>query len=465
MKVLPIDTERLEAKVCRDNFYYFVKTFWDEVIYEEPVWNWHIEFICERLQYHVERVMEGKDKEADVVVNLPPGQSKSTICTIMLPVWCWLKAPHLRILTASYSGTLSQDHAMKSRDIIASDRFQRYFRIEMRKDLDNKTRYQNKEGGERFATSIGGTLTGFHAHLIVVDDPMNPKMASSEKERVSANRFMDTTLSTRKVNKATTLTIVVMQRLHQDDVTGHLLSKRNIEHICLPAELTDQVRPSHLKSKYIDGLMDVKRMPRQVLLDMKTDLGSYGYAGQMLQSPSPPEGGIWKKWLVPADDIPTLRNIGTEWDLAYTRNQRNSASAYIVSGYAQGKVYIIDAGYKFLEFPDLINFMKTLPEPHYIEGKASGKSAKQTLTSHGIPAIEVDVTDGDKISRTQLATPYAEAGMVYCKKELLDFIYNDESQGILKFPNAGTDLNDALVQAINRHLKKPKFTPRSSKVF
>ena len=357
---------------------------------------------------------------------------------------------------------------MKSRDIVRSDKFKRLFpEIKIRKDMDNKGRWQNTEGGERFATSVGGTVTGFHAHLIIVDDPLNPKRAASDVERATANRFMDTTLSTRKVNKQVTYTCLVMQRLHEDDCTGHLLdTRKDIAHICLPAEENHNINPPELRDKYIDGLMDTQRMPRVVLNEMRRTLGSYGYAGQMAQSPAPIEGGIWRAWLLPYDVEPEkLTNIATDWDLAYTKNEKNSASAYVTTAMHDGKLYILDAGYEYLEFPDLIEYMKAKEAPHYIELKASGLSARQTLVQNGIPAIGVDVTDGDKIARTNLATPYAESGMVYCRRDLIDFILNDHRQGLLKFPNTGTDLNDAFVQAIIRNLKKPTLKLRRSKVY
>ena len=462
---IPINKTHWKADACRRSLFRFLQEFWEEVIHEEPVWNWHIEYVCNELQMACERLADGEPREKDIVINLPPGESKSTICTIMLPVWQWLHQPTCRVMTASYSNTLSQDHSMKSRDIIRSDKFQRYFpHLAIRKDMDNKTRYQNTQGGERFATSIGGTVTGFHAHLIIVDDPQNPKKANSEAERENAIRFMDSTLSTRKVDKAVTLTIVVMQRLHENDVTGHLL-KRDVEHICLPAELSPDVKPSHLREKYIDGLMDIQRMPKHVLNDLKINLGSYGYASQMQQTPSPLEGGIWQKWIQPIDEIPQLNQLATDWDLAYTKNDRNSASAYVTAGVNNNKMYIVDIGFDYLEFPQLIAFMKDKTAPHFVEKKASGISSIQTLTQGGIPAIGVNVDGGDKIARTSMATPYAEAGMIFCKREILDMLYNDHRQGILKFPNTGTDLNDALTQSITRLLKKPVMRARRSSVF
>lgn len=458
------------AELCRRSFYFFVQEFWGVIIPEDPVYNWHIKYLCDELQKTVELVVQRKAKLYDTIINIPPGTSKSTICTVMLPAWAWTIDNTLRTLTASYSSSLSTDHAVKSRDIVRSDKYKTYFpEIEIKKDQDNKTHYKINTGGERYATSVGGTVTGFHAHLIIVDDPLNPKEAASEVDRETANNFMDVTLSTRKVNKSVTPTILVMQRLHEKDCTGNWIKKteKAIHHICLPGEISNNVKPEYLKQNYVDGLLDPVRLSKTDLKNLSIDLGSYGYAGQIGQRPSPEDGGIWQKWIKPINkkDIPRLVSNGTDWDLAFTKEDKNSASAFVESGYNQGKMYITGLGYDWLEFPPLIPYMKLRTKPHYIEAKASGKSAKQTLSSMGIPAIEVKVDGGDKIARTRSATPYAEAGMIYCDEDLVNQLFNDEKQGILLFPNGShNDLNDALVQAILRHFNK-KIKVKSSSTF
>lgn len=458
--------QKLKAELCKRDFFYFVQEFWSVIIPEEPVYNWHIQYLCEELQKMVELVAQRKEKEYDLIINIPPGTSKSTIATVMLPAWAWTIDPRIRSLTASYSASLSTDHAIKSRDIIRSDKYKLYFPdLEIKKDQDNKTHYKNDFGGERYATSVTGTVTGFHAHLIIVDDPLNPKGASSDVERESANNFMDVTLSTRKVSKSITPTILVMQRLHELDCTGNWLEKKGkkLKHICLPGEISKDVKPEYLRENYINGLLDTKRLTRNDLEELKINLGSYGFAGQIMQTPTPLDGGIWKQNIIPIDDkeldllIPNLKRLESDWDLAYTEKQTNSASAYVTAGEYENKMYITDLGFDWLEFPQLINYMKSKKSPHNIEAKASGKSAKQTLTNQGIPAVEVKVEGGDKIARAVLATPYTESGMVYCRKSLLDKLYFDDKQGILVFPNGkGDDLQDALVQSINRLLAKPK---------
>lgn len=460
-----IEEDCLNAEICQESFYEFFKEFWGEIEEESLVDNWHIEYICEELQIVAENLFQRKPKLYDLIINIPPGTTKSTICTVMFPAWCWCRDPSIRTLTNSYSSSLSINHATKSRDLIQSDKYRRYFgNIELKDDQNNKSNYKNTSGGQRIATSTGGASTGNHAHFIINDDPVNPKQALSDAERKTANNHIDHTLSTRKVDKKVSVSITVMQRVHEDDPTGHMLAKNGrIKHICLPGELSDRVKPEELKERYADNLLDPLRLDRETLTDLKIDLGSYGYSGQIQQSPSPEGGGIWQKWFIPVPDremddlIHTLRDYGTDWDTAYTKDDANSASAFVTSGKKGNDIYLDKAGYDFKEFPDLIRYMSLQPAPHYIEKKASGKSAKQTLTNAGINAIEVEVTGGDKQARARMATPTAEAGRVYVRASLLDFIYNDDKQGILKFPNAShDDLQDAVTQSIQRHSKARK---------
>lgn len=458
--------QRLNAEKCRRSFYYFFTHFWDVIESENLVDNWHIKYLCDELQDVAEGVFIREKKKHDLIINIAPGESKSTIATVMFPVWCWIKDSSIRTISSSYSASLSISHAVKSRDLILSDRFKEYFpEIELKHDQSGKSEYKNTAHGERIATSTGGTITGKHGHFIIIDDPLNPKEAASDVELKNANDYIDQTLNSRKVDKAVSVTIIIMQRLHENDPTGHLLAKgKNVKHICLPGEASKDVKPEHLKDNYINGLLDPVRLSKDVLNELKTDLGSYGYSGQIMQSPSPEGGGIWKKWFIPVPDkeFDELKkkfdSYGTDWDLAYTEKESNSASAYASSGRIENNIYIDKAGYVFMEFPDLISFMKQQPSPHYIEGKASGKSAKQTLTKEGINAIEVDVTGGDKIARARMATPTAESGRVYIRESLLDFVYFDSKQGILKFPNAShDDLADSISQLIQRHSKRKKL--------
>lgn len=238
-------------------------------------------------------------KPYDLIVNIPPGTTKSTIVTIMFPAWLWTLDPSLRVISSSYSSDVSLDQAQKSKDIITCEKYRRLFpEVCIRRDKSGKGFYGNTAGGERYVTSTGSAVTGKHAHVIINDDPQNPKQADSEPLRLQAEEFTKT-LSTRKVDKRNTPTITIMQRLHEDDVTGYLLKKKadKIRHICLPAELSDNVQPAELKQRYINGLLDPVRLDADVLAEARVDLGSRGYAGQYEQRPSSADGNIiHKEW-------------------------------------------------------------------------------------------------------------------------------------------------------------------------
>lgn len=463
---LKINKSQVMAEYCRRSLYEFVKEFWEIIISDPYVDNWHIKYLCDEIQYAFKLVFNREHCEHDLIANVPPGASKSTIFTVAAPAWAWANDPTLTIITGSYSNDLSTTHAVKSRDIIKSEKYRRYYpKIKIRPDVDNKTNYANTLGGQRISTSVGGTITGKHAHIIIIDDPLNPMQAASDTERETANKWITETLPTRKVDKDVSLTCMVMQRLHVNDCTGHLLSidGDRIKHICLPARESDNIRPADARTHYIDGLLDPKRLSDATLTVLEKRLGSYGAAGQLGQRPTPVEGAIWQKWFIPVPDnvFPRpdqLKSYATDWDTAMDSKSTNDYNAFCTSGYTQDetgrKIYIDRVGWKRAQFPELIKMMQMRPAPHYIEAKASGKSAKQTLVRQGIAAIEVQVEGGDKIARTQMASPTVEAGLVYVRQSILDSIYNDSEQGLLNFPNgAHDDLNDCIVQAIQRHSK------------
>ncbi len=306
--------DAITAELCRRSFYNFMQEFWPEITQEEPKWNWHIEYICKELTKLAERVAFGLPKEYDLIINIPPGMTKSITCTIMFPVWCWIRWPWMQFIATSYSGPLSLEHAEYSRELVRSNKFQRVFpELQIKADKDQKGNFviqetifnsdgtvaEVKRGGNRFSTSVGGSLTGFHGHILIVDDPLNPEKAVSEVELEKANRFMSQTLSTRKIDKAITPTILIMQRLHQSDPAGRILDlkKDKTRLICLPGESWNyghKIHPPELIQNYENGLLDPVRLSADVLKEMEEDLGQYGYAGQVGQDPTPPKGGMFK---------------------------------------------------------------------------------------------------------------------------------------------------------------------------
>ena len=469
--LLSLSPFEIRAEQAKRRFFKFFMEFWETIEAVELIPNWHIEYICDELQDAYE-IWERGESQDDILINVPPGSSKSTIVTQLFPAWLWVRNASIRVISSSYAADLATAHAVKTRDVLKSDKFNLFYPglIKFKSDSDGKTHYKNEKMGERFVTSTGGRVTGMHGDFIITDDPINPEQATSESDLMKAVRFTGRTLSTRKTNKNRSVTIMVMQRLHDGDPSGEWLkNKKSLRHICLPGKLADNVNPPELKAMYINGLLDINRLNEQALTTMEVDLGSYSFAGQVQQKTTPEAGGIWQKHYIKPlpdsqfPDIDTLINYGTDWDTAYTDDEDNAASAYITSGKSkEGKMYIDKLGFNYLEMPELIKLMLTLPGPHYIEQKASGKSAKQLLTRKGVAAIEVKVDGGsDKVARARSATPFAEAGNVYIRQSLYDLLFNDAEQGILNFPkNRKKDVADTLAQAIQRHFnKKPKKIP------
>jgi len=309
------DPFAIRRSINDDSLFEFIKYFWSIVSTDKFETNWHInEVLCKELETIIQRVAIDAPKLYDLIINIPPGTTKTIVCSIMFPVWCWTKWYWMKFITGSYSSDLSLESAEYSRDIIRSNSFKAiYPELAIKEDKDAKGNFKvvKKEqtfpgrefriiqGGNRFSTSVGAKVTGFHGHVIIMDDPLNPEQAVSEKELATANRFIGQTLSTRKTNKAVTPTILIMQRLHQDDPSGHMLNKKKkkIRHISLPGEIRnyrEQVYPQELIKYYKNDLLDPVRMDWKVLEDMEADLGQYGYAGQVGQKPTPPGGGMFK---------------------------------------------------------------------------------------------------------------------------------------------------------------------------
>lgn len=429
------DNERTDyvAKLCKNHFYLFMQFFWSVIISEKPVYNWHIKYLCEEIQELSRYIVNRMPKPHDLIINIPPGSTKSTIATIMFPVWLWTQDQSIRIITNSYSMDLSIEHATKSRDIIQSDRFKKYFPdINLRPDKSAKMSYENTQTGARYATSTGGTITGKHAHVIINDDPLNVRQGYSEVARLTANEHTKT-LSSRKVDKANTPTITIMQRLHEKDVTGYLLEKKakNIKHICLPAEVSKFVNPPNLVENYINGLLDPIRLNRDILDEAKKDLGSMAYSGQYGQNPIAEGGNIVKREWFNSISIQDFEFIYSQnekppvhffVDTAYTAKADNDPTGILAAANIGNNMYILNCVKVWKEFPELVKF---LPEwviankydsrsTIRIEPKANGMSVIQQLkTLSKLNVTHTETPRDSKEARMKANSPVVECGRVF----------------------------------------------------
>lgn len=461
---------QLVAEKCRESFFYFVQTFWDVIIKEEPVYNWHIPYLCEELQALAVSIVNRQDKPYDLIINIPPGTTKSTITTIMFPAWLWTQDPTIRIITNSYSMDLSIEHSIKSRDIILSDKYKRLFPdVVLRRDKAAKSSYENTATGARYTTSTGGTITGKHAHIIINDDPLNPSQAASDTDRTNANEHTKT-LASRKVDKKNTPTITIMQRLHEMDVTGYILSKKGdtVKHICLPAELTDNVKPATLRERYKGGLLDPVRLSREVLSEQLIDLGSRGYAGQFEQNPVADGGNIvkreWFKHITPSEfhrihgDEPIVFFV----DTAYTDKTSNDPTGLIATCKIGNDLYITHAQKVNMKFPELVRFI-----PQYvaaqgysrhstirIEPKANGLSVIDQLQEiTGLNVTKTPSPTEAKETRLNAASPTIECGRVVLVDGAWNEPYIDELCGFPAKPH--DEYVDVTCYAIDYHINNP----------
>ena len=456
----------LNKTLCEMSFYEFFKQAWHIV---EPAIelssNWHHKYICDALQEEAERIIAKKPKTKDIIINVPFRSTKSLIVTVMFPVWSWIKDPKLRFITSSYSANLSIELATKSRDIIFSEWFKsRWGTIfHIKKDQNLKERYENNHMGMRRATSVGGTVTGQGGDFLIVDDPLSPQMANSATERENANEWYRTTFYSRLNSPKIGVRIIIMQRVHEDDLSGFLLDREtrlNYNHICIPATIDGEVKPKKLENFYDEnGLFWDERFGQDVLDDYKKALGSYGYAGQLMQTPTPLDSGMIRQEWFKIDRYREDGVVNFVIDPAYTANQKNDPSALLAYIYKDNKWQIIDCTNVYKEFPDLVKFIPqwvtkngyTNKSRIFVEPKASGKSIVQTLIREtGLNVREDKPPTKDKVARVADISATLESGRV----GLLQGKWNNEFlDQLTKFPSAKhDDMVDCLVMAVNKEI-------------
>ncbi len=229
---MAIRIDELDRALAERSFSDFVRQAWPVL---EPKTrfenNWHIDLLCE----YMESVASGEITRA--VINIPPRYGKSLLATIFFPCWVWIHDPSERFMFASYSSTLSTKHSIDRRTLINS----RWYRsqwgaiVKLSDDLNLKTEFANTQRGHMIATSVGASATGRGGNFLMVDDLINPDQANSDLERQAAIRWFDETYSTRLDNKRTGRMLVIEQRTHQADLTGHLLAQDGWEQVSPPA--------------------------------------------------------------------------------------------------------------------------------------------------------------------------------------------------------------------------------------
>jgi predicted phage terminase large subunit-like protein len=466
---LPRSLAEVEAEKGKRSLRYFIERAWHVVEPQTPfLGNWHIDAIVE----HLEAVTAGEIR--DLVINIPPRCMKSLAVSVFWPVWEWTRAPATRWLFSSYVDTLCVRDAVKSRRIIQSQWFQERWGdvFNLTGDQNVKHRYENDKTGYRVSTSVGGAATGEGGDRIVADDPHNVKEGESELKREGAVTWWSEVMPTRR-NQDTSARIVIMQRVHEEDVAGWSL-EHGFQHLCLPMEYEGNRVLSPLgfeDPRDADNeLLWSARFSRDYIDQLKQDLGPYGTASQLQQRPAPRGGGMFKRaWfeIVGGHDFKlNTRNRTRYWDKAGTEG----GGAYTVGllmcelrstfyiedvvrgqwGVAEREQTILDTTERDAEIYGVHGFdVWVEQEP----GSGGKESAENTIRNLAGFAARADKPSGDKFLRADPLAGAAEAGNV----KLVRGPWNEEFLQEMEMTGPGAktlDQMDAAAGAFNKLARK-----------
>lgn len=421
---------------------FIVRTFKTVDPGAEYLHNWHVDLIAEYLEACSRREI------TRLIINIPPRSMKSMCVSVAWPAWLLGKNPSERVLAFSYAGTLATKHSLDCRLVIKSPWYQRMFPdVVLTDDQDTKTKFMTTRRGQRLATSFGASAIGDGGNFIIVDDPLNPEQALSDNNREYANTWFDQNIPTRLDDKKSGVIVVVMQRLHANDVAGHLLKKGGWEHLYIPAvapvrQVFDFGRCHIVREA--GSLLHEKREDLQSIEKLKTALGSYAFSGQYQQEPTPLEGGMIKSTWFKRYDKPREKylQVVQSWDTAIKGADYNDPSVCLTWGLHEQGYDLLQALVRRLEYPELKRLVISQHDAFgadsvLIEDKGSGQQLLQDFKREAkIPCIGI-MPMADKITRLSAVSALIEAGKVFLPVNA-PWLADYEAE-MLQFPNAAHD--------------------------
>lgn len=472
------ELETLQAIKCERSLKAFTLATWE--IIEPGVslqWNWHLDTLCA----YLEAVDKGDIKR--LIINQPPGSMKSLLVSVFFPAWVWIRHPHKRFLTVTNEQGLAVRDALKMKWIIESDWFQYRWPTKLKDDQNEKTLFLNDKLGHRQSQGISANITGKRGDILCLDDLHDATTAQSDVIRASVIEAYDSKLSSRLNSPAESAIVLIMQRLHSDDITGHLLRKAKTKwtHLVIPMRYEgkptydagkDLGRPELNDPRKKKGeLLWPERFPNDVVEALEEDLGTYGSAGQMQQRPSPKGGGIikahwWRIW--PEDKpMPPIHHQFLSYDTAFSEKDMVNAAYSAMTRWGvfyheqlqRNCLIVLGCWYDRAGYDELRKLAKQWdakynPDTHLIERKATGITLIQDL-KRAVPAHIKAYTPGkgeDKISRAYSVSPMFESGQVFAPNR--KWAMNNQKTGLIDFvasfptgspPSA--DLTDTVTQA------------------
>ncbi len=431
-------------------------------------WNWHLDYLCDVL----EEVYKGRIKR--LLINIPPRYLKSVICSVCFPAWVLGRDPSKRIIVASYSKILATKHSTDTRQVVMANWYKKLFpKTIIANGMNEKNKFCTTRNGFRFATSVNGTLTGEGGDILIVDDPHNPVNVFNKSNRKKTKNWFSGVFSSRLNDKKTGAIIVVMQRLHTEDLSGYILQKDGeflLKHnknewfcVCLPA-IADGVNKYFLYEKLYkirkDGDVLFPEMePKSVLDGLRRDLGEYNFEAQYQQNPVALDGNLIKKSWIKYFDLNDLNNLYKKQNVYYvsldcasgigTENDFTAISVFIVQDL---KFYLCDLYRLKIAYPDLKNkvedvLQKYQPIAVLIEDKSNGASLIQDLNTKYNNVIAIKPTKSKEFRVNSILTTLESGNLLIAKNQIW---CNELEIELLSFP-AGKhdDQVDSISQFIN----------------
>jgi len=494
--------EREEAERARENFRDFVKITWDTV---EPAKrfmpNWHIDAIADHLQAAADL------KIRKLLINIGPGYAKSIITSVQFPAWMWIRktqdptigvygGPLWRSLYSSYKDALAIRDSIRCRSLIESERYRVTFKPDwaLSDEQNDKRNFENDKKGFRISMHVGAG-TGFRGDMMACDDPLSASDQLSDAALDECIFWWDQTMSSRLNDMAKGVKVIIMQRLNERDLSGHVLNLGGYEHLLLPTEY-DPGRSCVTVLGKVDPriergeLLFPKLFPREVVDDIKAQLGSSGFEGQHQQNPSPVGGNIlqkhwWRYWQPKGVDLPPVRvampngeveerkaitlpssfdRTQQSWDCAFKETKDSDFVVGQVHAALGADRFLLDQVRDRMDFPKTLDAVRALtarwPNVHVklVEDKANGPAVIATLKREIGGLIEVN-PEGGKISRASAASPMVESGNWYLPHPRIAPWVDGFITECAAFPGAHDDQVDAWSQGAKRLLgvkAKPK---------
>jgi predicted phage terminase large subunit-like protein len=452
--------------VLRSDLRFFIwksfQTIWPGTPYLP---NWHVDAIV----YQLMRVQAGDTSR--LLINLPPRSLKSLCVSVAYVAWRLGHDPTRRVVVVSYSNELAAELHRQFRMIIDAPWYRVLF-PKMRPAKDSGAELVTTAGGCRYASSVGGTVTGRGADLIIVDDPLKAEEAMSEPARRGVIEWYAGTLVSRLNDKETGPIVVVMQRLHEDDLAGHLLRQGNWQHLDLPAiAVEDTVIP-------IGSGKQIIRRPGEVLHDareskealdrLKAEIGSLKFSAQYQQRPVPVAGNLIRRdWFRFYDRLPDRRprdRVAQSWDVAMMTGDANDFSVCTTWLMVGPDYYLLDVFRVRLQYPELRRQIVSLAARHgaetiLIENAGPGMPLLQDLRRdlpRGMPWPTGQKPEGSKADRMAAQSAKIEGGHVHLPRAaewLDDFLLE-----LLAFPyGRHDDQVDSVSQYLNWAAKRRFF--------